>query len=200
MSAIPGSVRMAGFIAPTDSTDTYPVHDEQYGKGGYRTVADITARNAITSQRRQEGMLVKVLDADGGGTTKFYTLKGGIDDINWIEDLAGAVGTQFKLETADQNMTPATVTGDGQDTGLTISVTPANGSLVLVQLNGVTCSLALAPGDKATSEFYFSGDNGSTARAIANVVAGDKLFFNGAVAGYGLDSTDRISLVYLVEV
>jgi len=49
MAQIPGSVRVAGFIAPTDSNDTYPVTDSIYGKGGYREVADITARDAITS-------------------------------------------------------------------------------------------------------------------------------------------------------
>ena len=34
MAAIPGSVRVGGFIAPTDSTDTYAVTDDAYGRGG----------------------------------------------------------------------------------------------------------------------------------------------------------------------
>lgn len=78
MALIPGSVRVAGFIAPTDSTDTYAVTDETYNRGGYRTVADLTARNAITADRRKEGMLVRV--AASGDT---YVLVGGITDANW---------------------------------------------------------------------------------------------------------------------
>lgn len=78
MALIPGSVRVAGFIAPSDSTDTYAVTDETYNRGGYRSVADITARNAITADRRKEGMLVRVLS-----TGDVYVLVGGILDANW---------------------------------------------------------------------------------------------------------------------
>ena len=60
MAAIPGSVRVTGFIAPTDTADTYPSHDATYGRGGMRSVADLTERNAIPADRRQAGMLVYV--------------------------------------------------------------------------------------------------------------------------------------------
>jgi hypothetical protein len=64
MSAIPGSVRVEGFIAPTDSTDTYAVTDPTYGRGSLRSVANIAARNAITKDRRlgQLGMEVITID------------------------------------------------------------------------------------------------------------------------------------------
>jgi len=58
MSAIPGSVSVTGLMAPTDSTDTYAVTDQQYGIDGLRSVADHTTRNAITTARRRYGMLV----------------------------------------------------------------------------------------------------------------------------------------------
>jgi hypothetical protein len=64
MATIPGSVPVTGFIAPTDSNDTYASHSEVYGRGGYRTVANTTARDAITTDRRLEGMLVFCV-ADG---------------------------------------------------------------------------------------------------------------------------------------
>jgi hypothetical protein len=76
MAPIPGSVRVTGFIAPSDSADLYATQDEFYNRGGWRTVADITARNAITADRRKDGMLVRVRNA-GGGIEKFYTLTGG---------------------------------------------------------------------------------------------------------------------------
>lgn len=90
MAAIPGSVRLTGFIAPSDSTDTYAVHDEVYGRGGWRTVATLEARNNITSDRRREGMAVRVLDSDGEGTPAFYTLSGGITNSDWVEDNFGS--------------------------------------------------------------------------------------------------------------
>jgi hypothetical protein len=55
---IPGSIPVTGFIGPTDSNDTYAVTDAIYGIDGYRSVSATTARNAITTERRREGMLV----------------------------------------------------------------------------------------------------------------------------------------------
>ena len=63
MSAIPGSVPVAGLMAPTDSGDDYAVTDAVYGRDGLRSVADNAARNAITEDRRREGMLVFTQDA-----------------------------------------------------------------------------------------------------------------------------------------
>lgn len=62
MAAIAGSVTVTGFIAPTDTTDTYPVTDAVYGIDGLRSVADATARNAITTDRRRHGMIVFTQD------------------------------------------------------------------------------------------------------------------------------------------
>lgn len=78
MAAIPGSVPYTGFIAPTDSTDTFPVTKPEFGLGSLRTVADITARNAITSQRREQGMLVYVISESA-----YYKLEGGITNSDW---------------------------------------------------------------------------------------------------------------------
>lgn len=60
MPVIPGVVRVTGVVGPTDSTDTYAVIDPQYGIDGLRSVADNTERDAITTERRREGMLVYV--------------------------------------------------------------------------------------------------------------------------------------------
>lgn len=64
MPAIPGTIPLTGQVAPTDSTDTFPTHEDIYGAGGYMTVADATARNAITTERRKKGMLVYLV-SDG---------------------------------------------------------------------------------------------------------------------------------------
>ena len=41
MGAIPGSVRVTGFMAPSDTLDTYAVTDEMYNRGGYRSVPSV---------------------------------------------------------------------------------------------------------------------------------------------------------------
>ena len=93
MTSIPGSVRVTGFIAPSDSADTYPTHDETYGAGGWRTVADLTARDALPAARRVEGMAVRVLDT-GAGLPGFYTLSGGLTNDKWVEDAIGQGATE----------------------------------------------------------------------------------------------------------
>lgn len=90
MASIPGSVRFAGFIAPTDSTDTFPVFKPIYGLGGLRTVASITERNAITTQRREEGMIVYVT-AD----TIYYKLESGLTNSDWTVFNSGSGSGSF---------------------------------------------------------------------------------------------------------
>ena len=61
MSNLPGTNIIAP-IAPFSETDEYATHDAKYGKGGYRAVADINARNAIWPDRRSIGMAVRTTD------------------------------------------------------------------------------------------------------------------------------------------
>jgi len=75
-------------MAPTDSTDVYPVTDVIYGKGGYVSVANAAARNAITAERRSLGMLVHLED-----TGAVYMLVGGLADINWTLQTVMSSGT-----------------------------------------------------------------------------------------------------------
>lgn len=83
MTLIPG-VQVPSKIVPSDSLDTYATHQDTYGKGGWRSVADVTERDAITSQRRTEGMAVAVI-SDG----KIYQLVGGVENIHWQELVTG---------------------------------------------------------------------------------------------------------------
>ncbi len=81
MAVIPGTVRITGILAPTDSTDTYPVIDPIYGVDGLRSIADAAERDAIPELRRREGMLVYVRD-DGA----YYKLLPGpwaYDNTDW---------------------------------------------------------------------------------------------------------------------
>ena len=59
MAEIKGT-NVASKIVPYTTSDNYATHDEEYGRGGFRTVDSVSAMNAIPSDRRKEGMLVYV--------------------------------------------------------------------------------------------------------------------------------------------
>lgn len=76
--AIEGTITIPSPIAPTSELDTYPVTFAKYGKGGLRSVLDITERDGISDARREKGMLVYV-ETEG----KYYTLTNGITNNDW---------------------------------------------------------------------------------------------------------------------
>jgi hypothetical protein len=49
-------VRVTDTINTTDPSDVYATHDAALGKGGFVSVADTTARDAITTERKTTGM------------------------------------------------------------------------------------------------------------------------------------------------
>ena len=51
---------VAAAIVPFTTEDTYPTHDAQYGKGGWREVDTIEERDAIPDKRKSIGMAVYV--------------------------------------------------------------------------------------------------------------------------------------------
>lgn len=59
MAEIKGT-NVASKIVPYTDSDEYATHDEEYGRGGYRTVNTVDEMNAIPADRRKEGMLVYV--------------------------------------------------------------------------------------------------------------------------------------------
>ena len=84
---ISGGVPVTGFVSPTDEMDTYATHKAQYGYGGHRTVANLTDRDAITEERREEGMTVWVKS-----TSSEYRLVGGIANANWVIIAGSTIG------------------------------------------------------------------------------------------------------------
>lgn len=88
MSSLPGTV-INGRLVPTDSLDTYYLLEDKYMKGSWRSVADLTERDAITDPRRKIGMAVYVQSED-----KIYQLKGGITNSDWQEMVTGGSPSQ----------------------------------------------------------------------------------------------------------
>ena len=90
MAQIPGSVPLTGKVAPTDTLDTFATHMDIYGEGGYMTVADLTERDAISTERRKQGMAAYV-----NSENKLYVLKNGINNLDWVE-FAGGVSLNLQ--------------------------------------------------------------------------------------------------------
>lgn len=97
--------------------------------------------------------------------------------------------------TGDKALVATAVTGDETYSGVDITETPFSDGYVQVLLNGM--QVELGNGVK-TKDCYFSGDSGSTARAISAITAGDGLYWNAVISGVALDSLDEFDLNYLV--
>ena len=103
-------------------------------------------------------------------------------------------GTDGKPTTQNKNMAALATAGDGdQACAVAIQKTPPADGFVRVLANGG--GQVLGDGVK-TVDCYFSGDAGATARAIADIVSGDVLFWNGSIAGFQLTTADRLSFDY----
>lgn len=98
--------------------------------------------------------------------------------------------TAARLTSTNQFETASATTNDGDSSGVDIDSTPEG--MVQVFVNGFMVHLK---SDK-TGDCYFSSDAGVTARTIPNIALGDVLYWNGSIAGYQLDNTDKITLVY----
>lgn len=92
---------------------------------------------------------------------------------------------------------PAKVTvNDGDlacDSGIMFS--PLTNSYVSVFVNGLQVSVG---GKVAPYDCYLSVD-GISVRVRGDERTGDKLYWNGSVAKYNLDTTDKIDFVYLTQ-
>lgn len=82
MSEIRGT-NVAAPIVPFTTDDNYATHDAKYGKGGYRTVPTIADRNAIPFDRKDDGMLVYVVE----DSTNIHTYRW--LNNSWVEQTEG---------------------------------------------------------------------------------------------------------------
>ena len=93
-------------------------------------------------------------------------------------------------------MAASVTTADG-DVGCNtaMAATPTSDGYVRVFVN---CDVPEIGDGVKTKDCYFSADSGATAKTIANIASGDKLYWNGSIAGYQLATTDKVSYDYSV--
>jgi hypothetical protein len=109
--AIPGTVTLTGPIAPTSTADTYPVFDAFYGLDGLRNVSGTTERNAISIDRRRQGMIVGVQSTTG---TTYWSLNPppwNSTDSDWALFQTTSGGTGSGVTYTNPNATPTTIGG-----------------------------------------------------------------------------------------
>jgi|13_taG_2_1085334.scaffolds.fasta_scaffold00160_8 hypothetical protein len=103
---------------------------------------------------------------------------------------SGGQLTAARLSSDNQFETASATSSDGDATGISIDNVPEG--MVQVFLNG---SLQELKGDK-TGDCFFSANGGTTAVTLSNIAATNTLHWNGSIAGYQLDTTDKLTLVY----
>jgi hypothetical protein len=124
MASYKGTVILSGMISPTDTTDAYPTHEDILGKGGYSSVADLTARDNISTLRRKSGMMVYV-ESDG----KTYQLQGGVDNSNWTEFTSG------NGDSTTETLEITTISVSGIINTIFAGITIADGEILYVRGN-----------------------------------------------------------------
>lgn len=61
MSEVIKGTNITSPVVPFTTLDNYPTHLAEFGKGGFRSVNNMSELNGIPEERREEGMLVYVL-------------------------------------------------------------------------------------------------------------------------------------------
>ena len=112
--------------------------------------------------------------------------------LPWRPSVGGAP-LDTGIEVYQRDLIPLATSGNYAPTGITIDYTPFLNSAVDILVNGV--GVTEGNGNR-NAACYFSADGGATARAIADIEAGDELFWNGDTAGFDLSDTDSIDIVY----
>jgi hypothetical protein len=105
----------------------------------------------------------------------------------------GAITMEVPVQVTQGNLTPSASNGNYSATGITMEYTPYRDGSINVVVNGVSVN----EGDGVkTAEVYFSNDGGITAKMIANIEAGDELYWNATIAGFELTTEDGIDIEY----
>jgi len=93
-----------------------------------------------------------------------------------------------------QSSVSTLTSGDYSSTGITLSNTPSQYSRVQLFVNGQLQKLG--NGTFSNVDCYFSNDGGLSALLFTSLVSGDVLYWNGVSAGFELDATDEIDIIY----
>lgn len=150
-----------------------------------------------------------VVDDSGTGVPALFTTNDAYDFSNpvmqaitsttahvlpWRPSVGATRELEQGVQVYQRDLSPLNTNGNYSPTGITITYTPFSDSAVDVLVNGL--GLSEADGDRDGAAVYFSNDGGATAKTIANIEAGDQLYWNGDIAGFELTGADTIDIMY----
>lgn len=143
-----------------------------------------------------------LVDGDTGTLTFYGSVPSGMPPkisfykyIGTKGDFASAGSSILTID--DKGLIPLATSGNGADTGITISNTPPENSHVDVKVNGI--SYIVGNGVTTTACHFEDPLVPGVARfysGLNRIVAGDKLIWNGVNAEFDLDIVDSVSLYY----
>ena len=93
----------------------------------------------------------------------------------------------------DEEKTSSVTSGNYAQTGIFLTSKPHPSGTLVVDVNGLRATVGNAV---KTKDCYFSRDTGTTALSLNVLAIGDQLIWNGVIAGYELDATDKIDILY----
>jgi len=93
-----------------------------------------------------------------------------------------------------QSSVSTLTSGNNSTTGITLSNTPSQYSRVQLFVNGQLQKIG--DGTFSNVDCYFSNDGGLSALLFTSLVSGNVLYWNGVSAGFELDATDEIDIIY----
>lgn len=93
-----------------------------------------------------------------------------------------------------QSSTSILTSGNNSLTGITLSNTPSQNSRIQIFVNGQLQKIG--NGTFSSVDCYFSNDGGLSALLFTSIVSGNILYWNGSSAGFDLDTSDEIDIIY----
>jgi hypothetical protein len=189
-----GSAATTADIA--DSTNARYVTDAQLvviGNTSGTNSGDVTVGTTTTAQANGASISSQVLHLSVADATNPGLMVAA--DFSKLAAITGTNTGDQALATGMRHLTASVTTTDfDQAMTTTVSATNTHGGEVAVFVNGM--KQWVGSGNK-TSDCYFSGDAGTTARTFAAIASGDTLHWVGSVAGYQLAASDVVDVMFM---
>ena len=198
--------QVAAIVVPFTDADKYATHDAEYGKGGFRSVETIALRDAIPTERKTKGMVVRVNETglhyywNGSAWTEWLPkgtmLVDAMFDIYSTNPVQNKVITTRINEHAEkfddiyskiENIPTITI-----DTALNATSTnPVQNKVITAKTQAIDGSINSVSGRVTTLESWKNGiGNKGAANGVASLDSGGKIPASQLPAGY--DNVDML--------